>query len=330
MTEDDVAWLDPNRFLRIEQARDDWRSIQTCGATGDLLNSLQQSLSKHLPSVDDWDGVLSNLARFVAGSRSPTALLALFERDENALLTLLKIFSTGQILANRLITDPESFDLMRASDGQPAERKYLVDEIVGELETIDAAKRASLALRKFNSREMIRIAYGEFVRDLSPSAVGSQLAYVADALIEAALAYSTRALVNKRQQPILVSGELPQVTVIGLGNLGGQELGYGAPLQLLFLYDQIDEKNPSHRDFYEQLVRDVIDLLGPDEAMTFHNPIELFEIRKTSGDSAPEKADRVDRVGAAVTGKTGTYLAAGWRLSKRELWPALRNSVMLF
>ncbi|NND98173.1 MAG: glutamate-ammonia-ligase adenylyltransferase, partial [Pirellulaceae bacterium] len=166
--DDEFSWLDANRFRRIEQARDDLAAIWRCGVAPDLLEMLRDRLVVQFDQLDDLDAAVSNLSRFVLASRSPTALLALFERDQDALPALLQIFATGQPLANRLIADPESFDLMRASDGQPAQRRYLVDELVAEIRGIDSASRAALAIRKFTSRELTRIAYGEFVRGLTP------------------------------------------------------------------------------------------------------------------------------------------------------------------
>ncbi len=273
--EDEFAWIDSSRFLRVEQAREDLQSIWTCGATDDLLDSLRAQLVERFDELDDLDAVVSNLSRFVSASRNPASLLALFERDQDALLSLLQVFTTSQTLANRLINDPESFDLMRASGGQPAPRKCLVDELVAEVRGIEKPNRATLAIRKFVSRELIRIAYGEFVRELSPDSVGHQLAYVADAVLEASLQFVSDRLAQRRGQPTRIDGQTPEVAVVALGHLGGEELGYGAPLDVLFMYDAIDEKNPSHREFYESLVAELVALLSPDESNALGIQVKL-------------------------------------------------------
>ncbi len=264
--EDEFGWIDSSRFLRPEQARDDLQAIWRCGATADLLHNLQTQLTKQFDQLADLDTVISNLSRFINASRNPSSLLALFERAPDALPSLLQVFSASQTLANRLINDPESFDLMRASGGQPAPRKCLVDELVAEIRGIEKLSRASLAIRNFVNRELIRIAYGEFVRELSPDNVGHQLAYVADAVMEASLQFVTDRLVARHGQPTRVDGKIPEVAAIALGHFGGEELGYGAPLEMIFLYDAIDEKNPSHREFYNSLVADILSLLGPTES----------------------------------------------------------------
>tara|TARA_R110002049_G_scaffold47902_1_gene138395 strand:- start:91138 stop:94233 length:3096 start_codon:yes stop_codon:yes gene_type:complete len=262
---DRFEWLDPTRFRRPEQAREDLSQVWRCGATPDLLIVLRDQLIKRLPTIDDVDSAVSNLARFVLASRSPASLLGLFERDTEALPHLLQLFSTSQSLANRVISDPESFDLLRASDGQPADRKFLVDELAAEIDSVDHSNRASMRIRKFVMRENARIAYGEFVRGVTPDRVGRELAHVADAAIEAALRFADRQLTQRRGKPKLADGSTSQVTVIGLGTLGGEELGYGDPLPLIFLFDRIDYLNKWHRDYYTALVAEVISILCSDQ-----------------------------------------------------------------
>ena len=259
------AEIDPQLFANWEQSRQHLESIWRSGASNDLLGMLGQRLGKHLSELNDTDSAIANLDRFIAASRSPTSLLALFERDQGALPALLQVFATSQTLANRLISDPESFDLLRASDGQPAEKRFLLDELVAEVSSLDSPKRATLALREFARREIIRIAYGEFVRQLPPESVGRQLSYVADAVIEAALRFSWNRLCEQYGEPLRIDGDVPKVVLIGLGHLGGCELCYGSPLKLLFLYDSIEERNQTHRDFMNHLAQEVSALIGGSE-----------------------------------------------------------------
>ena len=266
MSLDDYSWIDHDRFDDWQAAQHHLAGIWSCGAPADLLAMLQGRLTEYLHELVDPDAAVANLDRFIAASRSPTSLLSLFERDQEALSALMQVFTTSQALANRLIADPESFDLMRASDGQPAERSFLVDELVAEIEPFESASRAALAIRKFSSREIIRIAYGEFVRDLNPAHVGQQLAYVTDAILEAALAFSLRRLANTMGLPNDTDGKPVRVSLIGLGHLGGSEMAYGDPFEVLFLYQGIESKNDSHQEFLQKLVQEVISLIQTDES----------------------------------------------------------------
>jgi glutamate-ammonia-ligase adenylyltransferase len=272
--EESFDWINPDRLANWLAARGHLISIWSCGAPPELLVMLRDRLRRHFEDLVDLDATISNLDRFIVASRSPTSLLSLFERDEAALSALLQVFATSQTLANRLIADPESFDLMRASDGQPAERKFLVDELVAEIETLESSSRAAVAIRKFTSREVVRIAYGEFVRDLSPDHVGQQLAFVADAVLEAVLKFVIRRLAGRTGLPRRIDGENVQIAIIGLGHLGGKEMGYGSPLELLFLYDAIEEKNQAHREFVNQVVADVTTLISSGDASALNIAID--------------------------------------------------------
>ena len=57
----------------------------------------------------------------------------LFERDPQALPTLLQILSTSQYLSDLLVFDPEGFDLLRLTEGHPVARQALADELVAEI-----------------------------------------------------------------------------------------------------------------------------------------------------------------------------------------------------
>ena len=158
--------------------------------------------------------------------------------------------------------------------GNRRSARFLIDELVAEIDTVEQDDRAAVRIHNFVNRETMRIAYGEFVRGLTPDKVGRQLAHVADAAVEASLRFALRQLSNERGTPKLASGQEPQVTVIGLGNLGGEELGYGDPLRLVFLFDRIDYLNKSHRDYYASLVTRVISLLTHDEPGGFAHSVD--------------------------------------------------------
>ncbi len=274
---DDFQWLDRISFLDPNQARQAMKSVWECGVEPEHLGVLRDRLEKQLQAVADPDAAMSNLSRFIKASHDPVSLLALFDRDTGALPALLQVFTTSQSLANRLISDPDSFDLIRASDGQAASRDELIKELSDELADVDQTSRAALLIRKFYSREIMRIAYGEFVRGLSPEKVGRNLSFLADAVIETALQFVIERLAERRGMPQRADGSTPELTVIGLGNLGGQEMSYASPIKLVFLFDSIDHNNVWHRDFYNAVVADFVSLVRGDPARSSGMNIDLRE-----------------------------------------------------
>ena len=65
---------------------------------------------------------LNNLERIITRGASPLAMGTFFERDPQALLTLLQILSASQHLSDLLVSDPEGFDLLRLTEGEPVAR----------------------------------------------------------------------------------------------------------------------------------------------------------------------------------------------------------------
>ena len=236
----------------------------------DLFRRLCARLDTLLPQSVDPGFVLRSLQRFIAASRSPTALLALFERDDRALATLLRVFGAGQRLTSWLVADPESFDLVRASDGAEASRETLVDEIVAELETLSVhgsdPEAASRVLHSVFGRERLRIAYADFVGQATPTQVAEQLSILADAIIESTVQYVRSGLVVRYGEPRSPKGERGRFAVIAIGALGGNELSYDSPLNLIFLHDLCGptdgDTNLPADEFFDLLARGVLDLLG--------------------------------------------------------------------
>ncbi|TWT80002.1 Glutamate-ammonia-ligase adenylyltransferase [Planctomycetes bacterium CA13] len=264
------GWIESMGFDDQDAARSDAQSILQCGAPDDLLDALQTRLIEQLPWHDCPGEVFSRLRQFLLASENPTTLLSLFESDASALEAMLQILGVNESLSAQLIAEPEFFDWLRQSGGKAVDRGFLLSQLEAELQNVVDPVVAASMIDRFVNRETGRIVYGEFVRSMIPEKVGRQLAFVADAAVRCGLGFCLRYLSSKRGMPQLPSGEIPEVTVIALGNLGAEELSYGDTLELVFLYDRIDSLNQYHRQFYDDLVGEMISLLRAD---TLHHVV---------------------------------------------------------
>jgi glutamate-ammonia-ligase adenylyltransferase len=247
------------------RAHENLLRMAEAGVTLDLLGHLAGILTRELPKLSDADMALNNLERFVAVARNPLSLAALFERDEEALPILLKIFSTSQHLSDLLVNDGEAYDLLRMTEGQPVARQPLVAELCAEVATL-ADEIAMKELRRFKRRELLRIAYGDIILDQTLPVVTAQISYLADALVEAAVQLARRKLAGKRGAPRGQTGEPARFVVLGMGKLGGFELNYSSDIDLVLLYHgdgRTDGPRPiDNAEFFDQLGRDVVRILG--------------------------------------------------------------------
>lgn len=257
----DFAPMVPGRFAEPDRVLGSLQQIAASGASSDLLANLWESIHRTVPLIDVPENTIEMLAHFINGSRSPMSLLALFDRDSQALPSLLQVLSTSQSIAELLISDPESFDLLRASDGEPSSPETLLDELSAELQTVGSVARAAAALRRFAGREILRIAYGEFVRGLPPDRVGRQISCVTDVILNASLRFTIDQVAKRQGLPERIDGSKPTYAILAVGNYGGEEIGYDSPLDLLLLCDQIDRKNESHLRFNRQVASGLIGLL---------------------------------------------------------------------
>lgn len=263
-------------------------TIASMPIPADLLKKLQTRLRFLLPQTSDPTEVTVRLQRFIAATRSPTSLLAFFDRDESSLETLLRLLGAGERLANHLIADPESFDLVRASGGGEVRREILIDEIVSELDALSACggdyQSAAALLRSVAGRERLRIAYAEFIGGAATQRVSAQLTILAEAIIESALHFASNMMARQFGWPRTPAGDPGRLSVIGIGALGARELSYYSPLQWIFLCDLCGptdgRENLPGDEFINRLCLRIIELVRGSVAEDdiAGSPSELFAV----------------------------------------------------
>jgi len=260
-----AAWLRSLGVVDARRAHGNLVRMATSGLTLDLLAIVCGQLARHLKSCADPDMALNNLERLVAAARSPLALGTLFQRDPKALKTLLQISSTSQHLSDLLVSDPESFELLRLTEGRPVARQTLVDDLVAEADALEHDRAVLRSLRRFKHREMLRIAYGDIIREQSLQTVTKQISYLADAIQEAALRVAWRRLLRKRGTPRGPDGHPARLVVLGMGKLGGVELNYSSDIDLILLYDTAGKTDGRgqipNSEFFDHLAREFVRLL---------------------------------------------------------------------
>lgn len=273
------AWLKGLGISKPRAGHANLTRLAELGVPLDLLTCIATQLADELPKSADADMAFNNLERFLSAARSPLALAALFERDREALPTLLQIFSTSQYLSDVLITDASAYELVRATQGQPVSHELLTEEIVREVESLPDASAAMAALRRFKRRETLRIAYGDIIRVQPVETVTRQISYLADAIVEAALRFARPALEVKHGVPRAPAGERAEFVVLALGKLGGLELNYSSDIDLVFLYEAEGRTDgpraPTNQEFFERLARELVQLLSDQTDLGFAYRVDL-------------------------------------------------------
>ena len=259
------AWLETLGIEDTERANANLTGITSSGMTLDLLAVTCGQLEQHIQHISDPDRALNNFELFIAAARNPLALGSLFERDREAVPTLLRIFATSQFLSDWLVRDPEAFDLLRLTEGQPVSREALLEDICTIVASTDDERGVTKILSGYRHREMLRIAYGDIIRSQNLETVTSQISYLADAIIEAAVQAAWKIQVARRGTPRLAKGQRARFAVLALGKLGGLELNYSSDIDLIFVSDgkgKTDgDRSVSNGEFFDRLATQIVKLL---------------------------------------------------------------------
>ena len=119
-----AVWLCGLGIVDVRRAHSNLLGMAEAGVTLDLLAVMCGQFERHLSGCADPDRALHNLERFVRAARNPLAIGTLFERDGQALPTLLQIFAASQYLSDLLVMDPEGFDLLRLTEAPVPQRSW--------------------------------------------------------------------------------------------------------------------------------------------------------------------------------------------------------------
>lgn len=106
-------------------------------------------------------------------------------------------------------------------------------------------------LRRAQHAETFRTLARDVERRITVEQVADDLSALADSVLRVTTQWCWNRLKNRHR-------ESPQFAIIGYGKLGGKELGYGSDLDIVFVFDDDDERAP---EVYSAFVRKLINWL---------------------------------------------------------------------
>ncbi len=170
-----------------------------------------------------------------------SAYLALLDEQPVALKRLTQVFAASALLADRVIAHPllldELFD--DRSEGPPPDRAAVEAEISRGLEALhdpDVEREIEL-IQEQRLAAVFRIGLAFLGRRIDAEQSARSLAAVAEAVLASVLRIAERDLIAAHGRMDERVGESAGMAVIGYGSLGGNELGFGSDLDLVFVYD---------------------------------------------------------------------------------------------
>ena len=187
---------------------------------------------------------------------------------------LLRLLGAAKWPARYLLQHPGVIDEL-ASDAMLSER-FVAADFERELEARRIATQSTgedddenllNLLRRAHHAEVFRTLARDVEGRLTVEQVADDLSALADSLLRITARWCWARLRNRhRTEPDFA----PQFAIIGYGKLGGKELGYGSDLDIVFVYEDSDERAP---EAYAAFVRKLINWLTVKTAEG-----DLFEI----------------------------------------------------
>jgi glutamate-ammonia-ligase adenylyltransferase len=202
-------------------------------------------------------------------------------RDEGAVVERLAfLLGSSKLVPDLLVRAPEVLQLLgdpwRLCGRSPTEVAASIRAVVRRQPGLNAAVTAARSLRR---HELLRVASADLLGLLDVPAVCEALSSVWAAVLQATLAAAWR----KRETEL---GKAPaKLAVIGMGRLGGAELGYGSDADVLFVCEPVGGASDAEAaQFASSVAESVRKMLG---APSPDPPLEVDADLRPEGRSGP-------------------------------------------
>ena len=247
------------------------RDFATSSGVLGLSDGARARLDRVLPALLEGaarssqpDAALRRLLELLRAILRRTSYLALLDEQPSALGRLVEAVIRSALLAERLALYPLLLDeLLDTRVGGPMPDRAAMR---GECETTLQEDDPEIALRELNEKRLalsFRIALAALDGRQSARDSTRQLAWLADEVVRVVLRRVHDEVVAAHG--VVAGGRF---AVIGYGSLGGEELGFGSDLDLVFLFDaEADAVSDGARPleagrWYARLAQKLVALLG--------------------------------------------------------------------
>ncbi|TMH37926.1 MAG: bifunctional [glutamate--ammonia ligase]-adenylyl-L-tyrosine phosphorylase/[glutamate--ammonia-ligase] adenylyltransferase, partial [Betaproteobacteria bacterium] len=189
---------------------------------------------------EDPDAALVRSLEFIETVSRRAAYLALLEEHPAALARLAQLLGASSWAAEYLNRHPVVLDELldaRALFARP-DWSAFVQELRGQLASRQGDEERQMDwLREAHHALVFRLLAQDLSGALSVERLADDLSDLADAVLQVTLELCwTQLRVRHREEP--------RFAIVGYGKLGGKELGYASDLDLIFLYEDPDDRAP--------------------------------------------------------------------------------------
>ena len=217
------------------------------------LAQLGPALVAALQDVPDPDLALTTFERFIGSLAARTTFVTLLAEMQGLVGLLVRLFGTSEFLSATLLRQPELLDalLTREPAARHGRERVAADLRRALLGAGPGSGRLD-ALRRVKKAEELRIGLHDILDQEDVTETHRTLTHLAEACLQAALWLAEQDLAER-----FGAADPAGFAIVGLGKLGGQELGYASDLDVVFVYRQdgttTGPERISHTEYYSKL-----------------------------------------------------------------------------
>lgn len=209
----------------------DLQSPQAAGAdlrARGLVRNLLRALFKQSTRGGGGDFTLSNLKRLMAHGEWKMSLYPLISAAPETLDIFVKIIGCDSPAGSFLVHNPYyiSYSALKTG-GELSSKSDIVRSLAATVERGASEEEKLESLRHFKHIETLKLCVAEFRKTADFESIGKYLSLLASVLIETALAMAAGR----------VGAPAAKTCVLGMGKLGGGELGYSSDLDIILLHE---------------------------------------------------------------------------------------------
>ena len=250
------------------------------GDTARLLAQLMESLIVKIADYPNQTLLLDRVCRIIKALVRRKVYISLLSEYPTIQLQMLTLCSASEWFTERLTKYPILLDSL-LSTAETFRQQYDVKRLLAlELERIEgdsANTGADLELqmdrmRQFKRQMVFTVAMLDVFYAEPVETVSDHLTELADVLLDKILSFSWQAMVAKYGEPsCIVDGEAfqPAMSIVAYGKMGGNELGYGSDLDIIFVHNSAGEKQLTtgekvidNQSFFARVAQRVIHFLN--------------------------------------------------------------------
>ena len=232
------AWPDHPRLAALRASQ---RYAALPDSSRRRLDALVPALARASAATPDPEATLARGLDLVEAIASRAAYLALLAEHPEALERVARIIGTSSWAAEFITRHPLLLDellddrLLYAPPDLEAFGRSLRAQL--DAHAGDTERRMNL-LREMHQAQVFRLLAQDLAGLLTVERLADHLSALADLMLEVSIALVWAELPRRHLEGA------PRFAVIAYGKLGGKELGYASDLDIVFLYDDEDERAP--------------------------------------------------------------------------------------